>query len=73
MLDISAKASKIGAVLATVLYALTLLGQVDRVVINHLGETFASKADVQLVKGDLEDVNDKLDTVLANMVKHGRL
>lgn len=72
MLEVSAMASKIGAIMATILYAFTLLGQVDRLVINHLGETFASKADVQLVKEDVAGVSRKIDTVLARVVENGR-
>lgn len=72
MLDISAMASKIGAIMATILYAFTLLGQVDRLVINHLGETFASKADMQVITDNVAVVSHKLDTVLERVVENGR-
>lgn len=64
LLELSTIAGKVGAILATIIYALTLLGQVDRVVIQHLGETFANKQDVQMLKQDVAGVCRKLDAVL---------
>jgi len=67
MLEISALASKVGAVLATVLYCLTLLGQVDRMVIKHLEESFATKEDVENVQHDLHGLVHKMDVLLEGM------
>lgn len=72
MLEISAAFGKVGAILATLIYALTLMGHVDHVVISHLSETFASKADVQMVKDEVSSMNRKLDTVLTTVIENGR-
>lgn len=65
--EVATTASKVSAFLATILYCLTLLGQVDRVVLKHLGETFASKEDMEAVKMDVSAINHKIDVVLEGM------
>lgn len=64
LLEISTAAGKVGAILATIIYALTLLGQVDKVIINHLADAFASKEDVQSIHYEVDRMDQKLDAVL---------